>query len=46
LRIHALGQPPQRQITQGDQVAAAEEVFDGLRRLRRQIDLAFLQTRE
>src|SRR6267378_4321715 len=46
LLVHALGGAAQGQLAQRDQVALAEEILDRGFRLRRKIDLAFLQTLE
>ena len=44
LRVDPLGGVAQGELAQGDKVALAEEVRDGLRRLVRDVDLALLET--
>ena len=42
-RVDALGGAAQRKLAQRDQIALAEEVFGGLRRLLRDVDPALLE---
>ena len=44
LIVNAFGSAAQRQFTQGNQIAFAEEIFDRSLGLPRQIDFAFIQT--
>ena len=46
LRLDALGGAAQRELAQRDEVALAEEVLDGARRLLRDVDLALVQALE